>query len=119
MSVSITLFNSDGKCFISCDDKGTIYATDKETAVDSIEGAYNAKHRQSYEGSMSACIHYMFFNPRVVTVKDLDEIKKHIASNHPGLCHLRHVSGFAYGITCRPEAMQYWKKADQPKLISI
>jgi hypothetical protein len=99
--ISITLFNADNKIFINCDKEGTIYAdkTPEET-IKTIEGTYNNMHGRSYESSMSACIYYMFFNPRVVTVKDID------------------VSGHAYGITCRPEALKYWEEAAQPRLIS-
>ena len=117
--ISITLFNADNKIFINCDKEGTIYAdkTPEET-IKTIEGTYNNMHGRSYESSMSACIYYMFFNPRVVTVKDIDEIKNFIAAEEPHLRCLHHVSGHAYGITCRPEALKYWEEAAQPRLIS-
>lgn len=42
--------------------------TSLQKALDYWTGGYNRKHRSSYEGSMSACIHYISFQPRVIQV---------------------------------------------------
>jgi len=117
--ISITLFNVDDKVFINCDKEGTIYANEVPSdTIQTIEDTYNKMHDRSYESSMSACIYHIFFNPRVVTVKDVDEIKNCIADEEPHLRSMHHVSGHAYGITCRPESLKYWEEAAQPRLIS-
>jgi hypothetical protein len=117
--ISITLFKADEKCFINCDREGTIYADETPTeTIETIEDTYNKMHDRSYESSMSACIYHIFFHPRVVVVKDIEEIKNHIAAEERHIHSLQNVSGHAYGITCRPEANEYWEKAAEPRLIS-
>lgn len=117
--IGITLFKSEGEVFIHCDQQGRILVSETPAEiVKDMENTYNEFHARNYESSMSACIHYIFFQPRVVTVKDIEEIKEHIAAEQPRHVSLSHVSGYAHAITCRPEAMSYWEKAAKPQLIS-
>lgn len=117
--IAITLFKTDDKVYIHCDNKGAILASNNPNeSISDIENTYNAMHYRNYESSMSACIHYMFFQPRITIVKDLDEIKNHIAAKEPRIVSLHHISGHAYGITCLPEAISYWDNAINPRLIS-
>jgi len=105
--------------FIMANDDGTVRGfTDERQARNCWRRSYDAAHARSYEGSMSACIHFMFFQPRIVRFKDLQDIKDRIASDPPRLVQLSHNSGFMKAITCRKEAYAIWKAAEPVPLIS-
>lgn len=67
-----------------------------QTETDGIryyEDGYNKAHAISYEGSMSACINYMFFRPSIVNMSleaiesMVDEQVVHTMRNVAGTCH--------------------------------
>ena len=39
---------------------------------------YKNNHARSYESSMSACIHWMSFNPKVYKFESMEELAKHL-----------------------------------------
>lgn len=45
-----------------------------QEARDHFEIAYDRRHGSTYERSMSACIHYIFFAPKVVHIKTKREL---------------------------------------------
>lgn len=86
------------------------------------EGAYNRKHAQSFEGSMSACFNAMTFQPSVFAVTSLDDLKDLPVRDEDGamkLVSMRNVSGGIWGIPCHVEkAKAVWEKGEKPRLIS-
>lgn len=90
-------------------------------AVGHFEAGYNRKHAQSFEGSMSACINSMFFQPSAIsmTQEDLGKLVERDADGVMHLSRLSHVSGFMNGIPCKlEEAAKLWEKGRKPRIIS-
>lgn len=90
-------------------------------AVGHYEEGYNRKHAQGYEGSMSACINNMFFQPSAIsmTLEDLGKLVERDADGVMHLTRLSHVSGFMIGIPCKlDEAAKLWQKGRKPRVIS-
>jgi hypothetical protein len=90
-------------------------------AVGHYEVGYNRKHAQGFEGSMSACINSMFFQPAAIsmTLEDLGKLVERDADGVMHLSQLSHVSGFMSGIPCKlAEAEKLWQKGSKPRLIS-
>lgn len=72
---------------------------------------------------MSACIYYMTFEPSIIKVKNLDEIKSIITNNKDQMKFqsviLTHVSGRVNGILTETDiAFEKWEKGTKPRLIS-
>jgi len=57
-------------------DKHVIAYNTKKEAAGYFERSYELAHRRSYEASMSACFHFIQYNPRVVGPLTLEEVKK-------------------------------------------
>ena len=89
-------------------------------AVRHFEGGYKRKHAQGYEGSMSACINSLFFQPAAISgsLADLGKLVVRSEDGRMSLSRLSHVSGTMYGIPCKPdEAATLWEAGDKPALI--
>jgi hypothetical protein len=107
------------------DDGKTIAAwPTTEKALAFYEQGYARKHMQSYEGSMSACINWMQFQPSVVTlsleeVRPLVDWKKDEKTGK--LCaQVQRVSGLSGGfdgITLLSSAEAVWEAGAKPKLV--
>ena len=74
---------------ITCDKKKYIMLNDdykvmafgkKKNAHKYFEQSYEAAHHRSYEGSMSACVHFIMFQPEVVGPVDIDQIKEAVGT---------------------------------------
>jgi hypothetical protein len=117
----LVLVRGGGKkdVYIMATDDGVVqgFVTDKD-AKDYFLHSYESGYSRSYVGSMSACIHFLQYQPRVVGFKDLDDIKQRIASDPPRLVSLWGEAGGMKAVTCRPEAYDIWDKAESVPLIS-
>lgn len=94
-----------------------------EAGIAAIEKAYNRKHAVSYEGSMSACMNYMYFHRAVVACKDVDDLRAKVFGGVPDadlrVVSLSHLSGYVLGLKADQElAAKAWKRAKKPKLIT-
>jgi len=118
--IYIYLINTQGKIYIMArpDPPHTVIGFEnKKDGLDYFEISYQSSHTKGYEKSMSATLHYVFFNPRLVDVKNLDEIKE-MAATPAELYHLRHVSGNMIGILCNEKAQKYYEDGTPPALVS-
>jgi hypothetical protein len=79
---------------------------------------YDEAHSLSYERSMSACIHYIQFMPRVVEFEDFENVKNCIAAEEPHLFVLHSIAGSMNAINCRPGAKALWDAGHPPELIT-
>ncbi len=72
------VFKIDEKIYILCDDDGAILVEETRQKMDHhFSDKYEAKHRLSYEGSMSACFHWVMGQPRIQKAPlNLDEMKE-------------------------------------------
>lgn len=104
---------------VAGDDKMVIGFKTKAEGLAYYEKGYRAGHQRSYEGSMSACINWMFFRPSIVrtTEETLNEICKKAPDGRIMMSGLSHVSGFMRGIQLmEKEAEILWKKGTKPSL---
>lgn len=86
-----------------------------------FEAGYNRKYAQGREGSMSACVNSMFFQPSAIsmTPEDLGQLVERDADGDIHLARLRHVSGSMSSIPCKlDEAAKLWEKGVKPRIIS-
>lgn len=119
-AVVIVLY--DGTYSLMTDHEGVVVGyTSEAKALASFEDAYERKHRQSYEGSMSACIHSLFFQPSVITIRgteDLEPLVKRDEDGTVGLAEMRTVAGSMTGLVLNLEAGKAaWERGTKPRLI--
>jgi hypothetical protein len=105
----------------------TILVQDKPGVfVKQVEDMFNEKHRQSYEGSMSALINGISF--QYVEVELPEDIKQVIAMFVPdegttdkfSITRISNVAGSVSGIKLKPEeAKKLIENGKKPRLISI
>lgn len=116
----MALIDTSGGIFIYCDDDHHICAAKTEgEAIEWFEKTYKRKHQQSFEGSMSACINWMQFQPSIVHMS-LSDIKKDlIDESKVEPVSMNSVSGFMKGIkvTFTKNGKKYWDKGTKPQLI--
>lgn len=104
---AVTLMRYDGKVYVLVNDDNSIAASE---SVDGIimrfQDRYNRRHALSYEGSMSACLNYIFFQPAAVWYDNLDSLR---ASLFAGLRDedirvytVTNISGGFRGLLCGP-----------------
>lgn len=114
---------SPERFFLMTDAEDIVHGFTSETAaLRYFEDAYNRKHRQSYEGSMSACIHSIFFQPSVIPMgRGMTKLEKLIARNEAGQFEIvtsSSVAGRMSGIRLKlDEGRAAWEKGTQPRLI--
>lgn len=64
-------YNLNDGLFLNYDGNGNIHATpSKSEILKDVTNSYNRNHRRNYEGSMSACIHFITTHPIVVEIPD-------------------------------------------------
>jgi hypothetical protein len=89
--------------------KGLNYFTD----------AYNANHDRSYEASMSACINFISFAPRIARFRSIEELKSKLLGKGYTLNQLSHVSGYYKALSCKAKtASNIYENAVSPELIT-
>lgn len=123
MGFAIVLMKSDEKYYVVVDDDNSIgtYKTAGE-ALGSFEDLYERNHARSFEGSMSACINWMSFQPAVVWFEDVEGIRRALFSGIRDedirVHSVRNVSGGFRGLLCGPGVESIWTEAPKPALIS-
>lgn len=83
-----------------------------------IEDAYNETHQRGYEGSMSACIHHMGYQPSVILTAGVDDIKSRIITDEQKVFRMSGMAGRMEGIETRTGAVDLWENGAKPRLIS-
>lgn len=80
----------------------------KQEALDYFEKAYHQRTSQgTYEQSMSACINFIFFTPKVIEFDTLEDLVALIKT--PVNCsRLSHVSGFFTGFECNAKGRELY-----------
>lgn len=113
-----------------------------DRALAYYQDGYRRKHRQNYEGSMSACINYIQFQPRIAEFADITDLEAKLlparlpdapspeqaqaallATQYPDAvnrrpCRLSSISGFYDVLPLVPNiAKPYWEAGKAPSLI--
>jgi hypothetical protein len=122
---AVSLVKASDKFYVSLNrDKSVCGFSSVAEGLASYEDMYNRNHRRSYEGSMSACINAMFFQPAVVLFDNANEFKKKLLpddldESDVRVVELSHVSGYMLGIEAdKAKAARIWEKAAKPRLIT-
>lgn len=110
---------SQGTLMLS-DDDGLIAGFETEqAALAMFEDGYNSKHRQSYEGSMSACVNWLLFRPKVVPITGVNDLlQRFFLSEKTQAVRLGSVAGFMTGLLCDRDVKAIWDAGVGPRLIS-
>lgn len=120
---AVTLMESEGKYYVVVNDDNSVAAHKSvEEGLKSFEKLYNTNHARSYEGSMSACINWLFFRPAIVGFASLSALRKDlfagIADEDIRVYSVRNVSGGFLGLLCGEGADKVWQTAAKPALIT-
>ena len=118
----IVLYGIGGRSFIMVS-SGEIHGfTSLEKALDYFESTYNEAHGGSYEKSMSAIIHWITFNPVVVSIYSVSEMNEWFLRDNIG--HVRLVAstsaaGTMIGVEVKPELVEELRaRGVRPSIIS-
>jgi hypothetical protein len=90
----------------------------EEKALEYFTGGYNRMHDRGYESSMSACINFISFCPKIVGFNSLEKMIKVLKLNNAKLVHLSHVSGYYYALELPESAMKLYEAGKSPELIT-
>jgi hypothetical protein len=86
-------------------------------AKDYFLESYGDAHYRSFEGSMSACVHFMQFQPHIVRFESIEDVKNRIAAEEPHIFSMTSIAGRMLGISCRKEAYKIWEESESAPLI--
>lgn len=92
----------------------------KEKALTYFESTYEAAHRRGHIGSASACISYMFFQPSIVGVANIEDLKTRFVPDEKNV-KLLVISGDTnsfYGIDVTHLAGKSWEDGVKPQLVA-
>lgn len=108
----------DKKFILLTNPDGVVSGFESEKqGCNSFEQAYNRGHARGYEGSMSACIHFIFYQPSIVYFTNIEAVKK-ILKDPIILISSWSAAGSMYGLQCKvKEARTLWNKGMKPRLI--
>lgn len=117
---ALCLLKTDNEIWLMLNDDKSIKGWN--TVAEALQywtSGYKRKHRQSYEGSMSACIAFVTVQPSIIWVpEDSDWLQNHLiskADNHVYSC--RNIAIHFYGVKTSPEAETLWENGSFPSLI--
>jgi hypothetical protein len=147
MSAYVVILNTSDKYWLMLHKDGphaysVLGWNNLDKALAYFEEGYRQSHQRNYEGSMSACINYIQFQPRIVEFADLADLENRllphplpdvpeakdimdalIATKHPEAvsrvpCRVSHISG---RYDCLPLinelAQPFWAAGRSPSLI--
>jgi hypothetical protein len=114
----------DGKVYIqSVDNCVRSFKTVRE-ALDYFEKGYAGNHSRGYESSMSACLHYIQFHPKVHEMPDGEDCSSLVDEDVIDLetfknCRIQSVSGTMAGALCTgSNALSWHESGISPALIT-
>lgn len=112
----IALIKKDSDTYIMLNKDNSVTGfSSLRKGLDFFENGYNSNHRRGYEASMSAALHHITFQPRIVEIED-NKLMEYVGEN-PSLYQLSHVSGFYKGVKLLPKFNSMYKNGVAPKLI--
>mgnify|MGYP006919316780 CR=1 FL=1 len=104
-------------------DDGTVCVSGSETLEDAQKNwsePYNRNHMRSYEGSMSACVHFIMFQPTIHKLRDMDELNE-LVVNVDGMAEpisLSCVAGRVMAFPGTAKALEAWNSGVSAELIN-
>jgi hypothetical protein len=118
---AVALIKIDKYIILEYDSQGkAVRAFHTETdGVRYFEDSYNRAHSRSYEGSMSACINWMYLQPSIVMVDNLADLITKFAEPD-GTVKLMDVGNNlcrVTGVNVTNKAKKLWDEGIKPRLI--
>ena len=116
----LVIMLTDNKYYLLCVKEGSIAAfPTRKMALNYFESAYHKAHTQSYEQSMSACIHFVVFQSSVVKLKSQEELLDYFdGKKEATFVSVSHVSGGFIGAEINQEVGKImFERGDKPTLI--
>ena len=114
----IALIKSDGNIYIMANNDFSIRAFESETeAVRYFEDGYNSCHKRSYEASMSAVVNWLHFQPSIIHVYGIFDIKERLIEEKVKCVSLGSIAGRMKAIECKEGVEKIWDEGIKPKLI--
>lgn len=117
--LAVSIIESDGKYYLLLvrENNSILAYPNVAEGVRTFEDAYNAKHDQSYEASMSAALHHIFYQPSVINVPTQQEVADAVFDGRA--TEIRSIAGAFIGALLKDEiGKQWWDKGIKPRLIS-
>ena len=111
------MIQNDDKTFLMLHKDYSVAAWMSEyDAMQYFEKPYREAHTHTYERSMSACIHWLTFKPRVVHFNSIEEVEKILVKPmRPATIH--NVSGWMTVLECNELATAKYEEGREPSLI--
>lgn len=109
--------------FWLCDSRPPYAIAGFESAGDGLRhftDGYNRNHRRGYEPSMSACINFIQFQPAIVRIHSLDDLKAVLDDpEKPTVMTYGSIAGRMTGVPVNVEkATPVWEAGQKPALIT-
>ncbi len=115
---SVVLIVRDASVYIMTHRDGSIQCFENDVeGVRYFEKGYNDSHNTGYQQSMSACMHYISFQPRIISLST-EQIETILLGEPPwSNFSLGSIAGTMSGIKCEgPEAKEIYDRAIAPNL---
>lgn len=117
--LAVSIIEADGKYYLLLvkEDNAILAYNNVTEGVRSFEDAYNAKHNLSYEASMSAALHHIFYQPSIINAPSQDEVQEALFDGRATM--VRSVAGSFLGALLKDDiGKQWWDKGIKPRLVS-
>jgi len=116
--IHVCLLKVQGKVYLMMDDENPqkiMGFQDPEYGLRYFEDAYAEGHMRGHVSSMSACFFHIEFQPRIVSFRSLETLRK--AVDVPvGIYQLRGESGFMSGVPVNKRGRDAWRRGKVPNL---
>lgn len=109
--------SKDNVYIVLNDNKSINGFTSLKQGCKAFEDAYNANHSRSHEASMSACLHFIQFQPKITAKPVIEADLPAIAIDPPRATELTSISGRFIGLQIKPEYHHLYETGVSPKLI--
>ena len=116
----VSVVKVEDKFWMAWKGKAIVGFESEKAGLAYYEDAYKAAHARSHEGSMSACVNFIFLQPSIVGFKNEEAIKKVLKMDKDGgVCPAHLSNGLVRmdGVECNKKAEALWEKGAKPHLI--
>ena len=116
--IYLALMKADGKYYIYANKPGVVSAfVSEREALNFFENAYRRGHNRSFEGSMSACMNWMSFQPSVVSLNSDEEFYNLFGGKQARFVEIRNVAGGFCGAIPEMDLTEMFENGTKPSLI--
>lgn len=119
MPIAVVSFRVDNNVYLLADANGNVTGfTNVVAALDTFENVYGRGHGRSFEGSMSACIHFMTYEIRCHEIDEVQSLVSTVVEIPTKLATISSLAGVMRGIVCTgPNAVSWHESGLAPRLV--